>query len=221
MQSIAFKTTGKIIIVFCLSCCFFACNNKAEQFDSQCQGWNDESALSNTIFNKLNEHNFTRYLAIKTGTDRDTYDFSFLGQTSNSGVLIHSDGIILITATTSLTETNKIFSLLPDDIQKLQGYAGSGDVWSHLFCAYLTIKTPEHTKTLSYHDYIFKPENHMGLITLERLDNYFRNELLKPSTKKLSNMTTIKVETIPDLDKKIKKALIMKRKQKPVFYEIP
>jgi len=65
---------------------FIACSDKAKEFDSRCQGWGNELALSNTIYIQFNQHTFTRYFAIKSAPDRGFYGFSFLGQTKGTGI---------------------------------------------------------------------------------------------------------------------------------------
>jgi len=125
---------------------FISCGDKAKEFDSRCQGWGHELALSHAIYDQLNQHNFTRYLAIKSSSDRGSYGFTFLGQTATAGVFVHSDGVKLITGSISLPEVDKVFAISPKNKQTLQGYTGSGDVWSHLFCAYISIHAPEYSK---------------------------------------------------------------------------
>jgi len=226
LLSIAFQTTNKALLVFILACCFISCSPKTDDYASQCQGWNDQLAdqlaLSNAIYKILKQHSFNRHIAIKTGSDRGFYQFSFLGQSAEYGLLIRSDGSNLTTSRLTLAQIKSAFSILPENIKSLQSYSDDSDPLSHLSCGYMRIKTPEQSRELSFYNYTFKyttgeSATHSGVATLARLENHIKDILLDSKI----SPTTIKINDIPQPDKTEMNALSREINIDPVFYEIP
>jgi len=216
-----------LLFIFIISCSSVACSNKAKEFDLQCQGgWDEQLALSNTIYNKLSEHKYTRYLSVKMGDDRGSYSLNFLGQTADSGVFLHANENEIVTNSISLTEVEKAFAFLPKDLQSLKGYTGSGDVWVHLSCEYMKIKTSGYTTILSFHDHILKesliePVSNQSVAALVKLKNYFKYHLLETAKKRSDNLNVINVNTIASLNKDAVMAIKNRKTSHRLFYEIP
>ena len=87
-----------------------------------------------------------------------------------------------------MEDIGKAFSLLPEDIQKLKDYTGSGEIWTHLACDYMQIKTTATLTTLSFRDHILKesqqnPIAAQGVAALVRIKEYF-NAYMLDSVKK-------------------------------------
>jgi len=229
MWSTAFQITNKnkpgllfFVLFFCISC-----NNNIEKFESRCQGGSDEFPLSNEIYKQLKKHHFDRYIAIKTGSDRSgSYNFYFLGRTAKSGILIHANAVSLTTGDITLSELNRAFLLLPENLGLLQNYIDSGETMSHLICGYMKINIDGKNRSVSFYNYIYEisleePVSHMGVATMVRIENYFRNILLETNDSRIFNRKITAVNLIPQPDDgeiiKLKKRVI----DDPVFYEVP
>jgi hypothetical protein len=222
-MSTVLEIMNKFFFILVVSSTIFACSTKTKEFDLQCQsGWKEALPLSNTIYNKLSEYEFLRYISVKSGNDRGAYDFYFLGQTSDSGIFLHADKAKLTLAKVSPKVVSEAFSLLPKDINTIKGYTGSGDIWAHLSCEYMKISTSEQVKTLTFRDIMLLPSDtdpasRQGVETLKNVKSYLNTYFEKQS----EDLTTIKVETLPELEKESAKTISERKTKYQLFYEIP
>lgn len=226
-MSTVLEIMNKIIFLFVICSIIVACSTKTKEFDLQCQsGWEEVQPLSNMIYNKLSEHKFLRYISVKSGNDRGAYDFYFLGQTSDSGIILHGDKAKLTITKTSPEVITEAFSLLPEDINTIKGYTGSGDIWAHLSCEYMKISTSEQVKTLTFRDSVLLPSDadpasRQGVETLKNVKSYLIANVEKPNEEQSNGFITINVETISDLKKDLTKTISDRKSKTPLFYEIP
>ncbi len=69
-----FQTINKKFLLFALIYTLIlcsSCTSKVEEFESRCQGWNDELALSNEIYRQLNMHHYEHYITINLNSSVD------------------------------------------------------------------------------------------------------------------------------------------------------
>jgi len=223
-MSTVLEIMNKFFFLFIVCSTIFGCSTKTKEFDSQCQsGWEEELPLSNTIYKKLSEYDFLRYISVKSGNDRGAYDFYFLGQTTDSGMILHADKTKLTIIKVSPEVITKAFSILPKNINTIKGYTGSGDIWAHLSCEYMKINTSEQVKTLAFRDSVLLPSDadpasRRGVETLENVKSYINTSLEDYAENRSKDSTTIKVETIA---KESTKTISERKTKYPLFYEIP
>ena len=227
MWSTAFQITNKAVFFVFILIFSVSCNNGAGDFESRCQGGSDEYPLSNEIYKQLKKHHFERYIAIKTGSDRGgSYNFYFLGEMAESGMLIRANAVSLTIGYLTISELNKAFRLLPENMSLLHDYIDSGETMSHLSCGYMKVNVSGINRSMSFYNYIYEtsleePVSHLGVATMVRIENYFRNILLENNDSRIFNEKTIAVSFIPQPNdgeiKKLKKRI----SDDPVFYELP
>jgi hypothetical protein len=90
----------------------------------------------------------------------------------------------------------------------------------------MKISTSEQVKTLTFRDSVLLPSDadpasRQGVETLGNVKNYLNTYFEKLTEKQSEDLTTIKVETIPDLEKESAKAVSERKTKYPLFYEIP
>ncbi|VAW69467.1 hypothetical protein MNBD_GAMMA10-1304, partial [hydrothermal vent metagenome] len=176
---------------------------------------------------QLEKQHFDRYIAIKTGSDRSgSYNFYFLGRTAKSGILIHANAVSLTTGDITLSELNRAFLLLPENLGLLQNYIDSGETMSHLICGYMKINIDGKNRSVSFYNYIYEisleePVSHMGVATMVRIENYFRNILLETNDSRIFNRKTTAVNLIPQPGDGEMIKLKKRVSDDPVFYEVP
>jgi hypothetical protein len=66
-----------------------------------------------------------------------------------------------------------------------------------------------------------EPIFRQGVETLEKVKSYLNTYLEKYTEKRSKDLTTVKVETIPDLEKEPAKTISERKTKYPLFYEIP
>lgn len=226
-MSIVSLTINKYFLIIILSCSSFACSNRVQEFDRQCQsGWEAQSNFSNIIYNKLSQYNYTSYISIKEGNDRGNYNFYFIGQSNSSGLFLHANKSKIMIRSIPLSEVEMAFSFLPQETQTLDGYTGKGETWSHLACSYMEINKPRYTKTLSFHDYILmhsqaSSSSRLGVSTFLKIKKYFDGRLLGSDLAIENDLNSINAENTSNMDAKVILDVNARKQNKPLFYEIP